>query len=115
VVSDRLVMITVCSTGIGRAMAVEVLRRGDRAVVTARRPESVADLPGDRGLTLRLDVTDVPSIERAVAAARGWCRRRRCPPKNCWRGCLARSSVCGRVVRELCLGSESVELLRRCD
>ena len=36
--------ITGCSTGFGRELARAVLERGDRAVVTARNPASVADL-----------------------------------------------------------------------
>ncbi len=62
-------LITGCSTGIGREIASAVLARGHRAAVTARDPDSVADLveahPG-RALSLRLDVTDREQIAAAV-------------------------------------------------
>jgi NAD(P)-dependent dehydrogenase (short-subunit alcohol dehydrogenase family) len=64
--------ITGCSTGFGLELAKLVLARGWRAVVTARKPESVAAIVGehgDRALALQLDVTDAASIDKAVAAA----------------------------------------------
>jgi NAD(P)-dependent dehydrogenase (short-subunit alcohol dehydrogenase family) len=64
--------ITGCSTGLGRALATAVLDRGQRAAVTARSPEQVADLvaahPG-RAVALPLDVTDHDQVVRAVKAA----------------------------------------------
>ncbi|MCA1480783.1 SDR family NAD(P)-dependent oxidoreductase, partial [Bradyrhizobium sp. NBAIM08] len=65
-------MITGCSTGIGRAIAVAALDAGNQVVVTARRPEAVKDLVdsyGERALAVALDVTDRAQIEAAVAAA----------------------------------------------
>ncbi len=59
--------ITGASSGLGRALAEAVLARGWRAVMTARRPETLADLTaehGDRALALALDVTDSNSIVR---------------------------------------------------
>ncbi|MFF4307219.1 SDR family oxidoreductase [Streptomyces sp. NPDC001601] len=61
------VLITGASRGIGRAIAVELAGRGHRVIATARRPETLADLPVD--LRLRLDVTDQESVDRAVRAA----------------------------------------------
>jgi len=64
--------ITGCSTGFGRAVAEQVLARGWRAVVTARRVESVAPLAAshpDAALALALDVTQPAQIAAAVAAA----------------------------------------------
>ncbi|MFJ8489060.1 SDR family oxidoreductase [Streptomyces sp. NPDC094038] len=61
------VLITGASRGIGRAIAAELAGRGHRVVATARRPETLADLPADR--RLRLDVTDQESVDRAVRAA----------------------------------------------
>ncbi|WHO77928.1 oxidoreductase [Rhizobium leguminosarum] len=61
--------ITGASSGLGRALAEAVLARGWRAVMTARRPETLADLTaehGDRALALALDVTDSNSIADAV-------------------------------------------------
>jgi len=66
----RAWLITGCSTGIGREIARAVLASGQRAAVTARRPEAVADLaaqyPG-RALALALDVTDRDQVLAAVA------------------------------------------------
>ena len=61
--------ITGASSGLGRALAEAVLVRGWRAAMTARRPETLADLTaehGDRALALALDVTDSNSIAGAV-------------------------------------------------
>lgn len=69
---ERVVLITGCSSGIGRAMAEECLRRGYRTVATARDPAALTAFAGDRSLILPLDVTDGESIERAVADAVEW-------------------------------------------
>jgi len=61
------VLITGASKGIGRAVAVELAARGHRVVATARRPETLAELPVDQ--RLRLDVTDQDSVDRAIEAA----------------------------------------------
>ena len=65
-------LITGCSTGIGRAIAVAALEAGNSVLVTARRPESVQDLVDahpDRAVAAALDVTDGDQIAAAVAAA----------------------------------------------
>ena len=62
-------LITGCSSGLGRALAEEVLRRGDCCAVTARKPESVEVFAGrypDRALVLRLDVRNPEEAESAV-------------------------------------------------
>lgn len=61
------ILVTGSSKGIGRAMAVELARRGHDVVATARRPEALADL--DVAARLALDVTDTASVRAAVAAA----------------------------------------------
>jgi NAD(P)-dependent dehydrogenase (short-subunit alcohol dehydrogenase family) len=69
--TDRAWLITGCSSGIGREVAQAVLARGERAAVTARNPDSVADLVSahpQRALALALDVTDRKQIAEAVAA-----------------------------------------------
>jgi NAD(P)-dependent dehydrogenase (short-subunit alcohol dehydrogenase family) len=60
-------LITGCSTGIGRATAVELTKRGHDVVATARRPEVLDDL--DVALRLPLDVTSNASVAAAVDAA----------------------------------------------
>ncbi|MEV6528435.1 SDR family oxidoreductase [Streptomyces sp. NPDC051639] len=61
------VLITGASKGIGRAIAVAPAGRGHRVIATARRPETLADLPVDQ--RLRLDVTDQESVDQAVRDA----------------------------------------------
>ena len=54
------VLITGCSTGFGRAAAVELTKRGHEVLATARRPETMDDL--DVTEKLRLDVDDDSSV-----------------------------------------------------
>jgi len=62
------VLITGCSSGIGRAAALSLHRAGFTVYATARRPETLTGL-SSRGLrTLALDVTDEESMTTAVAA-----------------------------------------------
>jgi NAD(P)-dependent dehydrogenase (short-subunit alcohol dehydrogenase family) len=66
--SSTAVLITGCSTGIGRATAEHLAQGGHTVYATARRVESIADL-AERGCrTLALDVTDEDSMHAAVAA-----------------------------------------------
>jgi NAD(P)-dependent dehydrogenase (short-subunit alcohol dehydrogenase family) len=67
-VTSRAVLITGCSTGIGRAAALRLARRGDPVYATARRVETLADLAAAGCRTLPLDVTDEASIGAAVTA-----------------------------------------------
>ncbi len=63
------VLITGCSTGIGRALVPLCRAAGWGVVATARRVETLADLPAGEDLrVLPLDVTDGASIEAAAAA-----------------------------------------------
>jgi NAD(P)-dependent dehydrogenase (short-subunit alcohol dehydrogenase family) len=67
----RVWLITGCSVGFGREIALAALAAGDRVIATARRPERLADLArtgGDRVATAALDVTDSASIQAAVDA-----------------------------------------------
>ena len=65
------ILVTGCSTGIGRALVGELRKRGFGVVATARRPETLAELPaGDDLRILALDVTDAASIAAAVEACR---------------------------------------------
>src|ERR1043165_2137426 len=54
--TQQIVLVTGCSTGIGRALAVELAARGHRTFATARKLEAVADLRAAGCETLRLDV-----------------------------------------------------------
>lgn len=65
-------LITGCSTGLGRALAEEVLGRGHNAVVTARNPAAVQDLVEAHPATalgLALDVTDPAQVSDVVERA----------------------------------------------
>ncbi|TDD57038.1 SDR family NAD(P)-dependent oxidoreductase [Nonomuraea terrae] len=67
----RVWLITGCSTGFGREVALAALAAGDRVMATARRPETLADLAeigGDRVSTAALDVTDPASVQAAAQA-----------------------------------------------
>jgi NAD(P)-dependent dehydrogenase (short-subunit alcohol dehydrogenase family) len=66
--ASKAVLITGCSTGIGRATAEHLAGRGMTVYATARRPESIADLEEAGCRTLALDVTDEESMRAAVAA-----------------------------------------------
>jgi NAD(P)-dependent dehydrogenase (short-subunit alcohol dehydrogenase family) len=63
--------ITGCSTGLGRALAELIIKRGWRVVVTARDTSRIADFVGaapGQVLTIPLDVTQAAQIDAAVAA-----------------------------------------------
>jgi NAD(P)-dependent dehydrogenase (short-subunit alcohol dehydrogenase family) len=65
-------LITGCSTGIGREIAIAALKKGHRAVVTARNPATVTDLAAEypgQAIAVALDVTRPDQIAAAVAAA----------------------------------------------
>ena len=62
------VLITGCSTGIGRATAELLARDGNIVYATARRTESIEDLRASGCRTLALDVNDEASMSAAVAA-----------------------------------------------
>jgi NAD(P)-dependent dehydrogenase (short-subunit alcohol dehydrogenase family) len=65
---SKPVLITGCSTGIGRATAERLADRGHTVYATARKPDSIADLEAKGCRTLALDVTDEESMKAAVAA-----------------------------------------------
>jgi NAD(P)-dependent dehydrogenase (short-subunit alcohol dehydrogenase family) len=61
-----VVLITGCSTGIGRATALLLAEKGWRVFATARCLETVANVANDRITSLCLDVTDEASMAAAV-------------------------------------------------
>ena len=65
-------LITGCSTGIGRHIALAALARGHHVAVTARNPTAVEDIVAkhpDRATALALDVTNRDQVAIAVAEA----------------------------------------------
>ncbi len=65
---SKAVLITGCSSGIGRATALRLAGAGWTVYATARRPETLAELETAGARTLALDVTDEASMSAAVAA-----------------------------------------------
>src|SRR5438128_10389164 len=65
---SKAVLITGCSTGIGRATAEHLAGKGWTVYATARRPESIADLEAKGCKLLALDVNDEASMAAAVSA-----------------------------------------------
>lgn len=68
---SRAVLITGCSTGIGRATALRLVKAGHRVYASARRLESIADLAASGCELLALDVCDEASMQAAVARVEG--------------------------------------------
>ena len=66
---SQTVLVTGCSTGIGRALVRELKMRGHRPIATARKIESIAELASEGIETIRLDVNDARSIRAAVDRA----------------------------------------------
>ena len=66
--TSKAVLVTGCSSGIGRATAEHLAGKGWTVYATARRPESIADLQEKGCRTLALDVTDEASMAAAVGA-----------------------------------------------
>jgi short-subunit dehydrogenase len=65
---SKAVLITGCSTGIGRATAKHLAGKGHTVYATARKIESIQDLEEHGCKLLRLDVTDEDSMREAVTA-----------------------------------------------
>jgi NAD(P)-dependent dehydrogenase (short-subunit alcohol dehydrogenase family) len=69
---QKIWFVTGSSRGFGREIVEAALRRGDRVVATARKPDQLDDLTktyGERLLSFALDVTDSAAAKRAVDAA----------------------------------------------
>jgi len=65
---SQAVLVTGCSSGIGRATALALARAGLPTWASARRPETIADLRDAGCRVIELDVTDEASRTRAVQA-----------------------------------------------
>jgi NAD(P)-dependent dehydrogenase (short-subunit alcohol dehydrogenase family) len=64
--SKKRAIVTGCSSGIGRATALELTARGYEVVATARQHESITDLDVARALTLDVDSDESVSAARAT-------------------------------------------------
>jgi len=73
-VHDRLVWVTGASAGIGRAVVVELVRRGARVIASARNEQALNELArecgGDRVVVLPLDVANRQANLRAAETIR---------------------------------------------
>jgi short-subunit dehydrogenase len=65
--SDEVVLITGCGSGIGKALAKAFHRQGFTVCATARRLPTMAELQSEGILTMALDVTQAPDIQRVMA------------------------------------------------
>jgi len=66
-------LITGCSTGLGRSLAKAVLKKGDCAVVTARKTDTLSEFAQkfpETALVLALDVTDEKAVADTVRKAK---------------------------------------------
>ena len=66
--TQKIILITGCSTGIGYNAAKLLKERGHRVIATARKPEDVARLDNLGFESLQLDLADSSSIQTAVEA-----------------------------------------------
>jgi NADP-dependent 3-hydroxy acid dehydrogenase YdfG len=67
--SNRVWLITGCSSGFGRDLAICALEQGDSVIATARNTKQIQDLVDDYPNTAKavhLDVTDKTSVEAAI-------------------------------------------------
>lgn len=65
---SKAVLITGCSSGIGRATAEHLAAKGHRVYASARKLEAIADLEAKGCRTIALDVSDEQSMRDAVAS-----------------------------------------------
>ena len=62
----QVVLITGCSSGLGRALARNFHARNFRVFASARNPESIQDLAQEGISTLSIDVTSMESVTQAI-------------------------------------------------
>lgn len=55
--APKVWFITGCSVGLGKKLAEEVLRRGDKVIATARNLSAMEDLAAAGATTIQLDIT----------------------------------------------------------
>src|SRR2546423_14757655 len=77
--AQQIVMITGASSGVGRALAIELGRRGATVGLLARREEVLREIvreveaAGGRALALPADVTDGGAVRAAAEQLRAHC------------------------------------------
>lgn len=64
---SQVILVTGCSTGLGRSLAEEALARGLRVIATARRLSAIEDLRDKGARILTLDVDDKPERLKSFA------------------------------------------------
>lgn len=64
--SAQVVLITGCSSGIGKALALEFHQQGYQVYATARHPNTMEELSQQGIATLQLDVTSPPEIATVI-------------------------------------------------
>ena len=64
--SERVILVTGCSSGIGRAAALALAERGHRVFASARNRNDLAELERHNLAAVALDVTDPATIAAAV-------------------------------------------------
>lgn len=67
--SAKVWLITGCSSGIGRALALAALARGDRVIATARSLDKLEALEQRGAVAVELDVTSPDDVVRETVAA----------------------------------------------
>jgi NAD(P)-dependent dehydrogenase (short-subunit alcohol dehydrogenase family) len=71
IIMQKVWLITGCSTGFGRFLAIEALAKGYNVVVAARNPNDVNDIVANyptSSLVVKLDVTKSNEIKESIAA-----------------------------------------------
>lgn len=71
--TNKTILITGCSSGIGHCVANGLKQRGYRVIATARREESVNQLISEGFESLQLDLADSASIQQAFQAVNQLC------------------------------------------
>src|SRR3954452_3423949 len=67
--AGKVWFITGASTGFGYLLAQEVLKAGDRAIITARKPDKITELERQYPQTARAFLLDVPHPTQIEAVA----------------------------------------------
>jgi NAD(P)-dependent dehydrogenase (short-subunit alcohol dehydrogenase family) len=67
--AGRRCLVSGCSSGIGRALAIALADAGATVIATARNPEAIVGIRSPRIETTALDVIDLGSVTAAVALA----------------------------------------------